>query len=283
LFVPRYAIQSLLVISALVNSTFSLTQCFCVGTSVVFPQPKALNASIDNSAFTISQPQTVGSKVTELTSGNCTTYTSTHCLPHCTALHYSTLFPAQTFTRSALYRESMASTPIEAIDASSVTRKLQALAASGIKLCRRSERLLASEDDSTAQAYITAWRGRAVVTPPFVTAMVTLSLKYTGALNLDAAARAKIPSTIVVATEAQGILLLNNTNFTVTKEWYMDSVASMMCTHGGLFTIKASAISASWLSKQQDMLGWNNSVRRSRTSTSFMTCCAWLSHNLTLR
>jgi hypothetical protein len=36
---------------------------------VVFPHAKALNSSIDNSAFTITQPKTVGSKVTELRAG----------------------------------------------------------------------------------------------------------------------------------------------------------------------------------------------------------------------
>jgi hypothetical protein len=42
-----------------------------MGTNVVHPRAKALNSSIDDSAFTLIQPKTVGSKVTELTSGNC--------------------------------------------------------------------------------------------------------------------------------------------------------------------------------------------------------------------
>jgi hypothetical protein len=51
----------------LIKTAFSLIQCFCVGTN----QANALNSSINNSAFTIIQPKTVGSKVTELASGNC--------------------------------------------------------------------------------------------------------------------------------------------------------------------------------------------------------------------
>jgi hypothetical protein len=45
-----------------------------VGSKVVCPHVKALNSSIDNSAFTTFQPNTVGSKVTEITSGNCTVH-----------------------------------------------------------------------------------------------------------------------------------------------------------------------------------------------------------------
>jgi hypothetical protein len=60
-------VQFPLVNSALVYSAFSFIQCFCVGTN----QANALNSSIHNSAFIIIRPKTVGSKVTELTNGNC--------------------------------------------------------------------------------------------------------------------------------------------------------------------------------------------------------------------
>jgi Ciliary BBSome complex subunit 1 len=129
-------------------------------------------------------------------------------------------------------RHAIASTPADALDAASVVQKLQSLAASGVKLCNRSARLVAAVDDSTAEAYIAAWRGRPVVTPPFVTAMVNLPLKDWSASGYGAGMNAKTPSTILVATEAQGVLLLSNTKFTVDNEWHMESVASMMCTHG---------------------------------------------------
>jgi hypothetical protein len=54
-------IQFPLVNSALANSDFILIQCVCLATN----HAKALNSSIDISAFTITQPKTVRSKVTE--------------------------------------------------------------------------------------------------------------------------------------------------------------------------------------------------------------------------
>lgn len=123
---------------------------------------------------------------------------------------------------------------MDAIDAGSVVDKLHSLVNAGVALCRRSARLVLTVDDSTAEAYITAWRGRPVVNPPFITAMTTLPLTKPSAAELAGGSNAPVQSTVIVATEAQGVLMLSNTSFKVEKEWQMESVPSMLCTHGAL-------------------------------------------------
>lgn len=119
------------------------------------------------------------------------------------------------------------------MDACSIVNKLRSVADSGVTLCRRSSRLVEAADDSTAEAFISAWRDRPVVNPPFVTCIAVLHLQAPAAAGLAGAAPSQpVPSTVVVGTEASGVCILSNTTFKVEKEWQMENVPSMMCTHG---------------------------------------------------
>lgn len=131
-------------------------------------------------------------------------------------------------------RNIIAATPVDAIDSGAVIRQLQSLADVGVNLCRRSQRLIVAGDSSTADAYISAWRGRPVVNPPFITAIATLPLKLRGPLDAAKSPHWRAPSTLVVATESQHVVMLNNMSFKVDQQWYMDGVPSLLCTHGAL-------------------------------------------------
>ena len=131
-------------------------------------------------------------------------------------------------------RQAIAKAPLDAVDARGVAQKLQFLADSGVPLCRRSARLIEAVDDSTVEAYITAWRGKPVVSPPFITCMAVLPLQSTCAPEQSVDPRHPVLSTVVIGTEASGVFILSNTTFKVEQEWQMENVPSMMCTHGEL-------------------------------------------------
>ena len=102
-------------------------------------------------------------------------------------------------------------------------KQLSELRASGIPLCHRSTRFLATDDEVTASAFVDAWAGQPLTDVPYATCMASVAI---GPIGLQQ------PSTIFVGTEAAGLCLIDNTTFAISKSWRLEGAPAHMVATG---------------------------------------------------
>lgn len=125
-----------------------------------------------------------------------------------------------------LRRNEIAGLPMDSVDARSCVNRLRSLSEAGIALCRRSRRLEATSDDITAAAYIAAWRGQPLADPPYATVITKLHVSSPGMSNV---------AQLIIGHEAAGVVLMDNTSFTVTMSWELEGVPAMIDVIGAHF------------------------------------------------
>lgn len=125
-----------------------------------------------------------------------------------------------------LRRNETAALPLDSVDARSCVNRLRSLSEAGIALCRRSRRLEATSDDITAAAYIAAWRGQPLADPPYATVITKLHVSSPEMSNV---------AQLIIGHEAAGVVLMDNTSFTVTMSWELEGVPAMIEVIGAHF------------------------------------------------